>query len=272
MKNPMTRSENQLLWIALALLTVAIFGPAMAQPAHHHDFADQRLLWGIPFAMDVLSNLPFAVAGLTGLVSLCSLPAGRMTNMARAMSALFFGGLLLAAGGSTWYHLQPDDAGLVVDRCAMAVAFAGLSGLAAASKVGERAAGVLGLGVLTLAAMSVYVWAETGNVLPWAVVQFGGMAMVLWLACLRPRADALDVRWLWVIAAYTVAKVLELNDHTIFDWTGDAISGHTLKHAVAALAAWPVLCAVRRRHQAARHNPLGADQTKANTTTWTGQA
>ena len=34
----------------------------------------------------------------------------------------------------------------------------------------------------------------TGNVLPWAVLQFGGMGLVLWLALLRPRYAAPDRR------------------------------------------------------------------------------
>jgi hypothetical protein len=34
-------------------------------------------------------------------------------------TALFFTGLLLTAAASSWYHWQPDDAGLAVDRCGM---------------------------------------------------------------------------------------------------------------------------------------------------------
>ena len=73
----------------------------------------------------------------------------------------------------------------------------------------------------------------TGNVLPWAVLQFGGMALVLWLALLRPREDALDIRWSWVILAYAVAKLLEANDSSVYQCTGQLVSGHTLKHVVA---------------------------------------
>jgi hypothetical protein len=35
--------------------------------AHGHPFADARTLWGVPNAMDVLSNLPLALAGAVGL-------------------------------------------------------------------------------------------------------------------------------------------------------------------------------------------------------------
>jgi hypothetical protein len=48
-----------------------------------------------------------------------------------------------------------------------------------------------------------------------------------------------------VILAYAAAKLLEMNDHAIFDLTGQLVSGHTLKHLVATLAALPVLASVR---------------------------
>jgi hypothetical protein len=196
--------------------------------------------------MDVLSNLPFAVAGLLGAWMLWRAPAAALGMVERAMSALFFIGLLLTAAGSSWYHLQPNDAGLAVDRYAMAVAFAGLLGLCAACRVSARAGAALGLAALVLAPLSVQAWVSTGNLLPWAVVQFGGMCLVLGLALLPARSGALDVRWMAVLAIYAAAKLLEVNDHAVYELTGHWASGHTLKHVVAALAAWPVLSAIGR--------------------------
>jgi len=241
----LSRSETLLLLACAGLVAVALLGPAVIQPAGYHGFADQRVLWGLPFAMDVSSNLPFALAGAAGVWCLCEAPPRALSNVQRAMAALFFGGLLLTACGSAWYHAQPDDAGLSIDRAGMALAFAGLLGLAAAGRVSERAGALLGLTVLVLAPVAIKVWSLTGNVLPWAALQFGGMVLIVWLAWLRPLPAALDVRWVWVIIAYTAAKLLEMNDHAIFDLTGHLVSGHTLKHLFAAFAALPVVAAVR---------------------------
>ncbi len=178
------------------------------------------------------------------------------------MAALFFGGLVLTSLGSAWYHLQPDDASLVIDRCGMGFAFAGLLGLAAAGRVSERAGALLGLAVLVLAPVSVHLWSISGNLLAWVVVQFGGMALVLALACLRPRISGLGIRWGWVIAAYAAAKALELGDHEVYAFTGHLVSGHTLKHAVAALAAWPVISALGALHLS-RQNAAGLNSAKA---------
>lgn len=256
MRPMFSRTEVLLLLACLGLTAAALFGPAMAQPPHYHEFADQRVLWGVPFAMDVLSNLPFALAGVAGAWCLLMLPPRALSNVQRAMSALFFAGLVLTAAASMGYHWQPDDAGLAVDRYGMAVAFAGLLGLAAAGRVSERAGAALGLALLLLAPLSVHAWSATGNVLPWAVLQFGGMGLVLWLALLRPVPTALDIRWGLVILAYAVAKLLEANDHLLFEATGQLVSGHTLKHVVAALAAWPVIAAIRSLGKS-RQNPAG---------------
>jgi hypothetical protein len=244
MRSMLPKTETLLLLACLGLAAIGLFGPALAQPAGYHEFADRRVLWGLPFAMDVLSNLPFALAGGAGAWCLSTLPSRALSNMQRAMAALFFAGLMLTAAASVWYHWQPDDAGLAVDRFGMAVAFAGLRGLAAAGRVSERAGAALGLAVLVLAPFAVQTWSATGNVLPWAVLQFGGMGLVLWFALLRPLDAALDIRWGLVILAYGAAKLLEANDHLVYEATGQLVSGHTLKHVVASLAAWPVVAAV----------------------------
>src|SRR5688572_29982354 len=236
--------ETVLLAAVGLMLVLALAAPALPQPANHHGFADARALWGIPHAMDVLSNLPFALGGLAGAWLLWRVPRGSISNMQRAMAELFFAGLLLIALGSTWYHLRPDDAGLAIDRYAMAVAFAGVLGLAAAGRVSERAGTVLGLALLLLAPLSVWLWSRTGNVLPWVVVQFGGMLLLVWLAMVRASAAALPVNWWMVLLAYGIAKLLELNDHAVFELTAGLVSGHTLKHLVASLAAIPILLAV----------------------------
>lgn len=260
MRPLLTKTETLLLAACAALLALAVLGPALAQSADHHVFADRRVLWGIPFALDVLSNLPFALAGLAGVWALQHLPAGALGGAQRTMVALFFAGLLLTAAGSACYHWRPDDAGLAIDRCGMAVAFAGLLGLAAAGRISERAGDWLGGSVLLAAPVAVKVWATTGNVLPWAVVQFGGVTLVLGLVLMRPRRDALQIRWGLVLLAYAAAKLLELNDHAVYELTGHWVGGHALKHVVAALAAWPVLAAVSALRKP-RQNPASAQSS-----------
>lgn len=244
------RRERMLAGLLLLMLVGALVGPALAQPSHYHEFADQRS-WGmLPHAMDVLSNLPFALWGVAGLWALLrAMRVQAVSGAAAGLAALFFGGLMVTAMVSSAYHFQPGDAGLAWDRGGMVFAFAGLLGLAALRAVSARAGVALALAVLALGPLSVYSWSLSGNVLPWAVLQLGGMLLVVWFAWLPPvrsgRAwPVLPVRWMVVIAIYALAKLLELGDHAVYEWTGHLVSGHSLKHVVASFAAWPVVSAL----------------------------
>ncbi len=256
MRYRFTRPEVHLLVACAVLTALALFAPAIAQPPDAHAFADQRAFLGLPHALDVLSNLPFLVAGFWGLALLQRARLGELHATQRACAQVFFVGLLVTAAGSSWYHLAPDDAGLAIDRCSMSVAFAGLLGLAAAGRVSDRAGGTLCVALLVLAPASVLYWLRTGNVLPWALVQFGGIALVLLvLATGAQRIATLQVRWSLVLLAYAVAKLFEVNDHAVLAASGQLLSGHTLKHVAAAFAAGPVIVALASLGQ--RQNGAG---------------
>ena len=231
---------------AALLLLLALLLPEYAQTAHYHAFADQRSFAGLPHGADVLSNLGFVLMGVLGLRALWQADNCRVNGTARAMCALFFAGLLCTAVGSTYYHWAPQDASLVWDRLGMSVAFAGLLGLAVQTRLDDTSASVAALIMLVAAPLSVAVWAQTGNVLPWALVQFGGVALVVVLVFVKPVPGAMGVSIGLTIALYALAKVFEHFDAQVYALTGEVLSGHSLKHLVASLAAWPVLAAVWR--------------------------
>lgn len=238
----LTAPESRLLAAVLALAALACLGPALAQDPHFHDFADQHTRWGLPCAADVLTNLPFALAGLVGAWLLRA--ASGLSATERLLGGLTCLGLVLTAAGSSWYHLRPDDAGLVIDRLAMSVAFAGVLGLAAC-RVNARAGTSLAAVLLVAAPASVQWWAATGDLLPWAALQGGGLLLLVAASLTRPHAPVLPVRWALVVAGYVLAKLLEMGDHAVWEATGQWVSGHSLKHVVAAAAVLPLLAAWR---------------------------
>jgi hypothetical protein len=250
MKHPLTPAERGLLIALLFAMAVACLGPSVAQFEHYHAFADQRHLLGLPCALDVLSNLPFALFGGWGLLRLRDSDAGHPAGAQRVLATLFFAGLALTAVCSSWYHLRPDDAGLAIDRLGMVSAFAGLLGLATADRISERAGLWTAGAVLALGPVAVQVWASSGNLLPWAVLQGGGMLLIVLLALRQPVAGAWGLPLAAVIGWYALAKALELGDHLVFDLTRGLVSGHTLKHLTAALAAWPVISLMHNGTQA----------------------
>jgi hypothetical protein len=256
-----TQIEKRLIVIGILLAVLALLGSLwggdIAQwfglqlnahghthvHAHGHPFIDARVLWGVPNALDVLSNLAFVPLGAAGLWVLHRAPS--VHSAARQSATVFFIGLLLTCISSSIYHWAPSVWGLAVDRAGMAVAFAGVLGLAAAERISLRAAPWVWSVVLLAGLIAIMLNYAMGVMAPWIAVQFGGMAVVLWAAAQPRRAGAVGVRWGVVIAIYVVAKCLELGDEAVFHATGGLVSGHSLKHVVASLAALPVIAALR---------------------------
>ncbi|WP_333705727.1 hypothetical protein [Ottowia beijingensis] len=247
-------AELALLLAVAALAALAALLPATGLPAGYHDFADQRTLLGLPHALDVLSNLPFAVMGAWGLWWLRRVPLDRLGTAQRGLAGLFFIGLIATAFCSSGYHLDPHEAGLCIDRVGMSLAFAGLLGLAAADRISARAGVALAALVAVAAPATALVAWLGGNMTPWAVLQGGGLVLLAALALRRPQPRALGFSIIGVIAFYAVAKALELADAPVFALTQQLISGHSAKHLVAALAGWPV---VRALQSLARGAPAG---------------
>ena len=216
---------------------------------HGHPFADARSWLRVPNAADTLSSLPFALMALWGLRRQAR-HDGTLPSSTRAALGVLWLGLLLTALGSGLYHWQPSPLRLVADRLGMAVVFTGVLALASAGMWGPRAGWTM-LALMLPAAGGAAVLAWQGNVLPWMVVQGGGVLWLLLAACVQPQAGALAVRWGWVVAGYAVAKVFESGDAAVFAATGQLVSGHTLKHLIAAAALWPVLAALTQRTRVA---------------------
>jgi hypothetical protein len=206
-------------------------------------FVDSREFFGVPNAADVLSNLPFAIFGIWGLLLQANIHKTSHPYVGREsfVLTLFFIGLIFTAMGSMLYHLAPSDNSLLWDRAGMAFAFAGMLGVAGSERVSARCGIWLGLASLLIGALALLVWSTTSDVLPWMLLQFGSMILILVLAITRKNPKGLGVSLYVIITFYAIAKIFEANDHGLYEATGHVVSGHTLKHLVASLAALPVI-------------------------------
>jgi hypothetical protein len=228
--------------VTLAAVVLLLLHGPLVQPPHYNDFADQSVLFGIPHAGDVLSNLGFAIVAIWGWIRLRPQRDHRALRQGWPGYALFLLALLLTAAGSAYYHLAPDNQRLVWDRLPIALTCAGLLAAVRAETRGDtnaaRDAAILGI----LAVLSVGWWQYTdgpqqpGDLRPYLLLQLLLLLVVpLWQACYAaPRRDRA-----WFFAAvllYVFAKLAELADHELLARSG-WISGHTLKHLLAAAAA-----------------------------------
>lgn len=232
------RRELAIFVILAALVPILFFGVGpIAQPAAYHDFADQRPILGIAHFWNVLTNTPFLIIGVLGLHLLWS-----KREEAGAAWATLFAGTALVALGSSWYHSDPNNATLVWDRMPIGIAFMGfftallIEHLDGAPK---RCARHLLLPLVGLSAAALWWWYRTGDLSLWVWVQAAPMlAVVLVLVLLPPRYT--HRKYLaYALACYVVAKLLEVGDSQVMQWTGGLMSGHAMKHLAAAAG---VLC------------------------------
>jgi hypothetical protein len=218
----------------LVLLVLAAVLPSLEQPSSYHAFADTRPLGGIPNGANVLSNLAFVVAAL--VVALGLLRDASLSTATRVALAVLGLGLALTAAGSAYYHAAPDDRSLFWDRLPMTITFAGIVGAALAQRVSARAGALATVALLVVGPASVLYWRASANLMPYIVLQGGTMLAILLVVLLTPTRND-PVPWWWLIGWYAAAKVAEIFDAPIFDLTGGVVSGHTLKHLLAAVAA-----------------------------------
>ena len=206
---------------ALVVVAFFVFVPPIAQDEAYHFFADARTLAGIPNFWNVASNLPFAVVGALGLRKLRSLH-----------DRVLFSGVLLTFFGSAYYHLAPSDATLVWDRLPMTLVFMSLLACVVSGETESRSSRWLLAFFVACGVASVLCWRFTSDLRAYVLVQFGPLLILipaLWFVR--------DARFLAAtLVFYALAKLAEFYDRGIF--SGLPISGHSIKHVLAAIATY----------------------------------
>jgi hypothetical protein len=95
-------------------------------------------------------------------------------------------------------------------------------------------------------ALSVAWWRWTGNLWPYMAAQYFSIFLIGWLLLMFPPSYTRSGDLLVVTGLYILAKVAERLDGWIYALTG-WISGHTLKHLIAAAAVYWLLRMLRER-------------------------
>ena len=214
----------------LTILAWWMAGPIPQDPLYH-GFADQRFLFDIPHALDVLSNLPFCIFGIFGIyVTLArSQQLHNLTNLYLTFFiAIFFTGL-----GSAYYHFNPDNSTLVWDRLPMSVGFMSIFTAIIAERIHLKLGQHLFPWLVAAGICSVFYWQWQDDSRPYLLVQFGTLLALPVILLLYRRSDS---GFLWLaIFFYVIAKVFEVFDSQFYTFTSEWISGHTFKHLAASI-------------------------------------
>ncbi|KAF3521474.1 hypothetical protein F2Q69_00050591 [Brassica cretica] len=210
-------------WGAAIVIFVVlmIVTPTIPQSQAYHDFADQRTFFGIPNALNVISNFPFLIIGLIGLV-LCFYPDDYFRFSLRGEKlgwTCFFVGVAAVAFGSSYYHLHPDDARLVWDRLPMTIAFTSIMAIFVIERIDEHKGTYSIVPLLLVGLVSILYWRQVlnfGLFVPCIVIPL--------MAILLPPMYTHSTYWLWAAGFYLLAKVEEAADKPIYSWTHHILS------------------------------------------------
>ncbi len=218
-----------LLGAAMLTLIGLLFVPPITQDQSYHQFADQRTLLATPNFWNVASNIPFLLIGAAGL-----------RLRAPASIRVIFLGIFLVGFGSTYYHWNPSDAALFWDRLPITLAFMAILANAIEERVDEKAGAILLWPLLALGVTSLLIWRATGDLRLYGWVQFFPILVLPLMFWLFPAKYTGTANWLVAGALYAAAKVFEFLDGPVMS-AGHILSGHTLKHLLAAAACFVIL-------------------------------
>jgi len=231
-----------LFGMAVISLLALLFVPPIPQPQDYHQFADQKTLLGIPNFWNVVSNLPFILVGAMGLQYM------GLQYFRRDLSAgVFFLGVFLTGFSSSYYHWNPNDAGLFWDRLPMAVAFMAILANVVEERIDATMGKLLLWPLVVLGIVSLLWWMRTDDLRLYGWVQFFPclvLPLIFWLF-----APKYSGTWYWFAAAgwYLLAKVLEYADAAIYSADQHIMAGHAIKHVAAAGACYAILRAFQTR-------------------------
>jgi hypothetical protein len=259
-----TRKTREWIFAAFTVLAIAATfssPPVLQDPAYNH-FADQRTFLGIPNLFDVISNVPLFLVGLLGLAFVLRRTAqtsqGAFATEHEVWSYIaLFAGVTLAGFGSAYYHLAPGDNRLVWDRLPMTVIFMSFLAATISERISTRTGLLLLPLLLSVGIASIIYWHVTelrgsGDLRVYLDVQYYTTAAIPLIAILFPSRYTRGRIVFLVFAVYVFAKVFELLDGAVYSM-GHVVSGHVIKHIIAALGAYLILYMLQSRRPMKPH-------------------
>lgn len=240
-----------LLFSLIIVVAVFLFVDRVPQDPGYFQFVDARNIFGISNFLNVASNAAFLLPGIAGLWFLRKPTSAGLLSGTRTMYIVLFSGAVLTAFGSSWFHLLPNNQTLVWDRLPMTVVFMSLTAVIIAEYISLSVGRRFFLPLLAVGVFSVAYWAWTetnnlGDLRAYGLVQFLPMVIIPAIALsFRSRFDKRGIL-LKIFVLYAVAKLAEMYDRQIFE-VGEYVSGHTLKHLIAALALLALLRGIQSR-------------------------
>lgn len=225
------------------LLYLLLLHGRIPQDPGYHIFADLRTCFGVKNFGNVASNLAFLLVGFTGWLWCYK----NLRNGARLSWMVFFSGVALVFAGSGYYHEAPNNDSLVWDRLPMTLAFMGLFAALVSEHLGAQFERPVLIPALLIGIVSVFWWRHTDDLRVYVWVQAAPLIAIPFVLVMFPGRYTHRTYLLYGLGFYALAKVAEYYDRETYALTSLFLSGHSLKHLLAAMAPLFLYLMLRRR-------------------------
>lgn len=225
----------------VALLALFFIEPILQDVQYHH-FSDVTTVFGIPNFWNVISNFPFVIVGVMGLRKFI------FSGKEKLYYGLLFLGVLLTGIGSSYYHMCPNSQSLIWDRMPMTIVFMTLFSIIISEFVSERLGRLFLIPSILIGLSSIVYWVfgSDHDLRLYVLVQFYPLiAIAIILIFFKSKYNKSN-RYLILLLTYLFAKIFESFDHEIHEFLG-VISGHSLKHIIAAIGLYVLLDSYKKR-------------------------
>lgn len=248
-----------LIFISLLSLIVVFMLEPIPQSLSYHQFADQQPMFGIPHALNALSNIAYLIIGYYGYRLINSNKKVELVASIRHVYRLFFISVAFVGLGSFYYHLSPNNSSLLWDRLPMAIAFMSFLTIVIAEYINEKLATKLFLPLILISTSSVLYWYWTesighGDLRMYILIQYLPVLLMPVIFSLYTSPFTMRFYFWLVLVCYGLAKGFEIMDFELYELT-KIISGHTLKHLMSAAGPYMLYLALKKRKKRTQANP-----------------
>ncbi len=226
--------------LSIAILAILYIKP-IVQDENYHNFSDNNSILGISNFWNVISNAPFILVGIIGLLK------ARSEKKTQRVKFFFFS-IILVGFGSGYYHYFPSSTTLIWDRLPMTLAFMTLFSVVLSEFVSDKLGRNLLIPLLIFGISTILFWEFGANhdLRPYVFVQFYPMLAIPIILLFFTNKNSNKTGYWLLLLCYVLAKITEYLDVPIFEkihW----ISGHSLKHILAALGIYAFTFTLRNQ-------------------------
>ncbi len=235
----------QTMGVGLALAFISKFVYDLPQDLNYHNFAYKRFFFQIPNLFDVFTNFILfypCILGIRFTIEKWNDSKLFSCNFERWIRLIFFSSTLLAAFGSSCYHLNSNNKILICDGLLMVIGHMALLTMIISIYV-EKSREQIKIIFILLQSTGIFSvlyfpYHNSFGIILYVLVQYLPTIIIPRIVVSYYKNNRTKTKVIYILLAmffYFITKKLEFSDYFIFDILGSTINVHSLRHIFSAI-------------------------------------